>query len=202
MPSNFQTRAARAAVLPGYPIDEKFKTPEQLAAYFGGARIVCLRCGKTYRSLGIHLKTIHGMEPDEYRDAYDIPWSYGLICATTREIYAADGRAKQEDGTFSWTAANQLAASKQPKRRQVLARAVWNKRAIARATAALIVAGKRVEFAEPREPSAKKGTAEYHQKMSARPQLHTPEMLHRLRTYWKGRKQTPEHIAKRFAKRP
>ena len=44
-------------VLPGYPKQDRFETPEALEVYFGGADIVCLRCGKKYRTLGVHLQT-------------------------------------------------------------------------------------------------------------------------------------------------
>jgi len=65
-------------VLPGYPVEPRKFTLEEIRAYFSGDRIVCLRCGKPYGSLGVHLKAIHGLSDDEYREMYGLPWRRGL----------------------------------------------------------------------------------------------------------------------------
>jgi predicted transcriptional regulator len=57
--------------------------PEQPDAGFkpavaGTQRIVCLECGKSFRSLKRHLAAQHGLSPDEYRMRWDLPPDYPI----------------------------------------------------------------------------------------------------------------------------
>lgn len=74
-------REARRRVLPGFPVSRPFQTRKEMQEYLAGDKIQCLRCGKWYRSLGVHLSTIHGMSPTEYRKLYRINWRAGLESA-------------------------------------------------------------------------------------------------------------------------
>ena len=47
--------------------------------------LVCLVCGRRHTVLRRHLRTAHGMTPDEYRSVYDLPATYPM----TAPEYAA-----------------------------------------------------------------------------------------------------------------
>jgi hypothetical protein len=189
MPSKFNDKRARGRVLPGFPIEEKFLTPESLAEYFGGATIVCLQCGKRYRTLGVHLKTIHGMEPDEYREIYGIPWTYGLSCAETSALHADDAKEKIAAGIFEPGKYLERAVAAPNRKRQPV-RDVLSAMNIKKMNE-----GKTGEDAERRRLAPKRGTPEHSEVMRNRPQMQAAKEL--LRTYWKGREQTDEHVFKR-----
>ena len=97
-------RQQRRGILPGFPKEFKFKDLDGLKGYFSGSKIQCLRCGKMYRKLGLHLKAIHNMEVDEYKEIYGIPWTKGLSCAETSELHAKEARQRIADGAFSVSA--------------------------------------------------------------------------------------------------
>ena len=189
MPSKFNDKQARGRVLPGFPIEEKFLTPESLAEYFGGSTIVCLQCGKRYRTLGVHLKTIHGMEPDEYREIYGIPWTYGLSCAATSDLHAEDARRKIADGIFEPGKYLDRAAAATQKKRQPV-RDVLSARNLKEMNK-----GKTGEDAARRRAATKRGTPEYSEVMRNRPQVQMAKEF--LRKYWIGKEQTDEHVFNR-----
>lgn len=62
-----------------------FETKEALEQYLNEPRIRCLECGRRLKKLGVHLHAIHGMEPDDYREKYGIPYGVGLACPEVRE---------------------------------------------------------------------------------------------------------------------
>lgn len=192
MASPYQKKAARHKVFPGFPIEECFSTPEKLDEYFGGTKIVCMRCGKKYRTLGVHLKTIHGMEPDEYREIYGIPWTYGLSCAATTQLHSDEAKRKIESG--EWTPSSEQARlarmklSEQRKRQPV--RDVLLERNLH-----MLNKDKTGEESRRRKCAPKRGTSEFKTQMRARPQVEQTREI--LRTYWKGREQTDEHVFNR-----
>ena len=68
----------RRKVLKGFPWDGKFQTKEEVYRYCSGDRIQCLLCGKWFQRLPFHLKAIHDITSDEYREMYGLPWKRGL----------------------------------------------------------------------------------------------------------------------------
>jgi len=68
----------RRKVLKGFPWEGKFETKEVVYDYFSGDRIQCLLCGKWFQRLPFHLKAIHSMTSDEYKELYGLPWKRGL----------------------------------------------------------------------------------------------------------------------------
>ena len=53
--------------------------------------LVCLECGHKFKSLKRHLKTSHGLSPDEYRERWGLPSSYPMVApgyAKTRSALA------------------------------------------------------------------------------------------------------------------
>lgn len=192
MSSPCQQKTARRKVLHGFPIEECFDTPEKLDEYFGGTKIVCLRCGKKYRTLGVHLKTMHEMEPDEYREIYGIPWTYGLSCAATTQLHSDEAKRKIESGEWTPSAEQARLArmnlSEQRKRQPV--RAVLLERNLH-----TLNKDKTGEEARRRKRAPKRGTPEFKAQMRARPQIEQTKEI--LRTYWKGKEQTDEHVFNR-----
>lgn len=85
---NLERRTARRMVLPGYPIAPRPFTRDEINAYLSGDRVTCMLCGKAYKKIGIHLKTIHSVEVDEYRAMYGLPWRTGLTGEETREKHS------------------------------------------------------------------------------------------------------------------
>lgn len=100
-------RRARRKVLPGFPVERPpFNSPQDVYDYLSGVgeyeapegRIVCLLCGKNYRSIGQHLWSIHQVNVDEYRERYGLPWSVGVASPDCRETYGAATRKKIDNG--------------------------------------------------------------------------------------------------------
>jgi predicted transcriptional regulator len=179
-------RAARRKVLPGYPVTSPLQTPEDLAKYFGGDKIICLLCGKTYRTLAKHLQDIHEISADEYRQRYGIPENFSLSCQATFELHSEWAKWAIENGILDPTA-NQAALARsniryegpRQKSRQKLIAEVANPK-------------------PPREPKAKRGSPEFREKMRARPQCQPEVAAERARKTFTGKKQSPEHVRKRL----
>ena len=76
--SNKEKARKKRIPLAGYPWNEKFKTTEDIAEYYGGDRIQCLLCGRWFRSLGHHVSKIHEITPDEYKTCFGLPYNRGL----------------------------------------------------------------------------------------------------------------------------
>lgn len=179
--------------MPGFPVETKFTTPEALADYFGdGNSITCLRCGQKYRKLGLHLLKIHEMEPDEYRAIYGIPWTYGLDCSETTEIASENMRSRIANGDIVPPRdlyKKAIAAARKPRQpvRDVLT---------ARNLAKMNAGKDGTRQPDKRRASmARVGTPEFKEKMRNRPQMEKAKEM--LRTYWKGKEQTDEHVFNR-----
>jgi hypothetical protein len=90
---------SRRKIMPGYPIEKPFETREQVDTYLNVDRLVCLLCGKTYKSLGNHL-SVHGTNADDYKEKYGLPWGCGLTCITTKVHNVKHGKRLVADGIF------------------------------------------------------------------------------------------------------
>jgi hypothetical protein len=189
-----QRREARRRAIAGYPKEFVFTEPEDLDDYFSGEKITCLRCGKEYKSIGVHLKTIHGMEPDEYRDIYGIPWTRGLVCATTKENYAEIAKKNIADGVFTPSAEQASLARKSLKkqRNRQPVRETYTQRNLEEMNK-----NATGEDKARKEKMSKKGSEEYTEKMRQLPQCNPEEAGKRLGDYWRGRSQSDEHLYKR-----
>jgi hypothetical protein len=198
----------RRKVLKGFPIETPFESIIDVRKYMSGDTIICLLCGKNYKKLANHIEKIHGMTPDEYHKKYNIPWTYGLVCKATNQAYSNQIRKRMESG---WnppikTGQEQLNMVKKPRRKRVFIKEVG-----------LLNLG---DFSKPKHPLtlnengepetftqrkermiSKRGSPEFKEKMKSRPQCQPDIVGERIGNYWKGRKQTPEHIAKRQRRR-
>lgn len=90
---NLARRAGRRHVLPGFPVDPWKMSLSEIRDYFATDRLLCLRCGKSYKTLGVHLRAIHSMTDDDYKEAYGLPWSRGLAGFGTRNLHQEATRA-------------------------------------------------------------------------------------------------------------
>jgi hypothetical protein len=82
----------------GFPIETRFESDADVAAYLGAERIVCLRCGKPYKTLAMHLVRIHGWTADQYKQFYGLPWRSGLSCVETKSKQVENGKRSFEEG--------------------------------------------------------------------------------------------------------
>jgi predicted transcriptional regulator len=41
--------------------------------------IICLECGKQFKSLKRHIRTDHTLTPDEYREKWGLPYDYPMV---------------------------------------------------------------------------------------------------------------------------
>ena len=185
--------------LPGFPHEFKFKTLEEIDEYLGDKRVQCLRCGRWFSMLGIHLRLKHGMTTDEYREIYGIPWSMGLDSKEQTARRGVESKKRIADGLCSFPKDPQflrsIVAKRKPKRpRQEATNAAnnmnwktYNKRM-----------GFTGEYSAKVKAMPKWGTPEYHAKMT---ETHRGCAKPQFIQYWKGKKQSHEHIKKRFANR-
>ena len=89
----------RRKVLKGFPWDGKFQTKEEVHQYFSGDRIQCLLCGKWFKRLPTHLKAIHDMTSDEYKEMYGLPWKRGL-CSEDHSLKLSENLKKRHANGF------------------------------------------------------------------------------------------------------
>ena len=51
--------------------------------------LVCLACGKSFKSLRRHLRTSHDLTPDAYREMFALPRDYPMVAVASSEQRAA-----------------------------------------------------------------------------------------------------------------
>ena len=112
--------------------NKPFDTIQEVDDYLSGDKIRCLICGRKYKALGIHISQKHRMDVDDYRSRFGIPWTYGLVCKSTREIQREQGKAlyKHNIGSENLYRTGRV----NPKRRKIC-KAIRNKRSSQAATA-------------------------------------------------------------------
>lgn len=85
------TRRRSRKPLPGYPIENPFTSREAIENYLSDDRIICLICGRPFKALTSHL-TLHDMTAEEYKNKYNIPYTFGLARDTTRQMMSEGGK--------------------------------------------------------------------------------------------------------------
>jgi hypothetical protein len=189
-------RAQRRKVLEGFPITRAFESIDEVKEYLSGDKIICLLCGKSYKVLGVHLLKIHGVTVDEYRERYRIPWSYGVLCKKSHNV-----RRK--------VMAKRMAEGFNPGNRDLIS--VMNAAPQRECPYKKEIALKNrpepkprpQKPSKPKRPSKPKptrfGSPEHREKMRQHGLKYAKESAYRLADYWRGRKQSDEHKAKRMA---
>ena len=195
----------RREVLPGYPINAKFKSIQEVDEYLSTFRIVCLLCGKEYKRIGTHLQSIHEMEPDEYREMFGIPYTYGLCCPDTKQAHHDAIQKRMKEGfrpaAKTGDAFNELLLYPKRENPQLKTHCERNLKGHTLPKRPLTIndQGEFETFTQRRTRlTTKRGTEEYHKKMVDRLQCQPDVAGKRLGDYWRGRKQTKEHIEKRM----
>jgi hypothetical protein len=85
-------------VLAGYPVKSGYMDKEQIESYLSGDKITCLLCGKNSPVLSHHIKVIHNVTPEEYKQMYGLPFSIGLAAGEWRKLSAERSRQLVKDG--------------------------------------------------------------------------------------------------------
>ena len=107
----------RSKVMPGFPWDGKFTTQPEIYNYFSGDRVQCLLCGKWFKRLPTHLKMIHEIESDEYRERYGLPWKHGL-CGKELSLKLSKTMKRRRESGFRPDIDAARKKSKQARKRQ------------------------------------------------------------------------------------
>lgn len=62
--------------------------------------VLCHECGRRLQALGYHLRVVHEMSPDEYRDAHGLPRGLALVASGVRDALSVHAQGRV--GTDSW----------------------------------------------------------------------------------------------------
>ena len=196
--SNKRQYYARRKVLPGYPVEEPFTNVDSVKEYLSGDRIICLLCGKPYRRIGTHIQIVHDITVDEYKQKYNIPWTYGLICDDSSQLYRDAAIERIKNGEFvlplKYGEVHKKMVTK--KRRSCpfqkdIAISNLGEHTLPKHPLTPAPNGELETFSQKRERlTAKKGTSEYHKKMQTRPQC--AAFAEKYKHYWTGKKRKKE----------
>lgn len=202
-----QMCAARRKIVEGYPVDEPFQNIEAVRLYLSGDKIICLRCGKSYRSLGVHIVKIHGMTIDQYKEFYHIPVTYALACQDSRTLYSTAMKKRINDGYCPpidiLRDMHEQGLIKSNRRtsffKAQISTANLGDNAKPRHPLQPGPSGTMETFTQRRERlTSRRGSRECMEKMKAAGQRNAIAMGRRMSEYWKGRSQTPEHLRNRM----
>lgn len=73
-------RAVAATVNgPAEPVPEPLKSAVSVRKSVAPDRLVCLDCGKAYKSLKRHLQSYHELTPAAYRERWSLPSDYPMV---------------------------------------------------------------------------------------------------------------------------
>ena len=93
-----QRKLKRRIPLLGFPIEKKFQTQKEINTYLNGDRIVCLLCGRWFKYIGnSHLRT-HGINIQEYKRRYGLPYNQGICSKEYRERKSKIGKQQYWNG--------------------------------------------------------------------------------------------------------
>jgi predicted transcriptional regulator len=90
--------AARRECLPGFPKPAYAMTKAEVDEYFSHEKIQCLLCGKWYGRLAGHLTSIHSITESDYRDMWELPYTYGLTGRVSHAAYSKAIKQRMADG--------------------------------------------------------------------------------------------------------
>jgi predicted transcriptional regulator len=78
------------------PVEEAPLRPEPVVSIRASVKpehLVCLACGQKNKMMRRHLAVAHGMTPEQYREAYDLPKTYPTVAPNYSEQRADLARA-------------------------------------------------------------------------------------------------------------
>lgn len=76
------------------PRTTPFSTPEEAAEYHNQERFACLECGKILQYLPRHIRFVHEMTVEEYRDKWNIRRSVPLMGTEIRRMRSDSNRRR------------------------------------------------------------------------------------------------------------
>lgn len=76
---------------------KRMKSRKEAYDYVANDTIICLICGAELQSMSAHLKNIHGISTEDYKDIFNIPWKLGLIGARARKVQGDKARQRMLD---------------------------------------------------------------------------------------------------------
>lgn len=193
--------AQRRKVLDGFPITRPFKSIDEVKEYLSGGKIVCLLCGKEYKVLGVHLLKIHDMTVDAYRERYKIPWTYGVLSKKSHDIRSEIMAKRIAEGFNPGNHDDLVSMMKAAPIRECPWKAEVDNQNLSEYNKSRPKPKPRPESKEgrPKPKPARFGSPEHLEKMRQHGLKHAKETGKRLGDYWRGRKQSDEHKAKRMA---
>lgn len=83
--------------LPGYPVEHRFTSSVDVDAYLNVDKIVCLMCGRAFKSVGNHL-LVHNITVRDYQEKYNLPFDRGLSGIARTEALADHLKKRIESG--------------------------------------------------------------------------------------------------------
>ncbi|GKX44557.1 hypothetical protein SOASR015_35910 [Pectobacterium carotovorum subsp. carotovorum] len=92
---------------------KRINNRDELNEYLNHDKIECLECGRRFSFLPVHLKRIHQMTADEYRDRHNLPVSAPLAGLSYRAAHRDKLARMVQSGEFNYSHLN--AASKAAK---------------------------------------------------------------------------------------
>lgn len=119
-----QWRKLRRRADLGVPPTGALPPPGQLVADDDGERVQCHACGRFVAKLGMHARHAHGLDPDAYRDTYDLNRTASLAAPALRARLRAAQSAHlaavrpEEPGFTKLTRGELSAITSQPRRLQ------------------------------------------------------------------------------------
>ena len=69
----------------GEPAEPKLEPAVSVRASKKNDKLICLVCGQEAKMLKRHLRTSHDMEPQDYRQAFDLPGDYPMVAPAYAE---------------------------------------------------------------------------------------------------------------------
>ncbi|WP_454878615.1 MucR family transcriptional regulator [Serratia inhibens] len=85
------------------PIARRINSRAEAEAYVSGVLVECLECGKRFEFLPVHIKRMHGLTADEYRERYNIPAGIPLAGKAYREMQRLKLVAMQKGGVIDYS---------------------------------------------------------------------------------------------------
>lgn len=100
---------AKRVIVAGFPKEFVFECRADVDAYLSGDRVTCLLCGMKFRILDTHLRKVHEISSDDYRERYGLPYCRGLCGSSFSERRSENSRAMYRDNIERQSAALEAA---------------------------------------------------------------------------------------------
>ncbi|MBZ5761953.1 MucR family transcriptional regulator [Rhizobium sp. VS19-DR104.2] len=84
-----------SSIPPAAEVVEKQKPAISVRKSLQEDKLTCLECGLAFKSLKRHLMTHHSLQPDEYREKWELPSDYPMVAPAYAE---ARSRLAKESG--------------------------------------------------------------------------------------------------------